>query len=133
MLKQIDVPEETYFKALLKFGQNQAGILRDLAVSFSSPFAPSTALPAEEAAALFADVTHKAVNMLQDADILKHLTKEDECMLVFDSLVQDFALKDHNLHCEDFKAHCSKHGLVGNENFQQELSEIVAKLELLNH
>jgi hypothetical protein len=51
-------------------------------------------------------------------DILKFLEEEDECAIVFDTMIADFAKRDSQTDIVEFKALANHHKLVNAESTQ---------------
>ena len=129
VLKLTGVTEEEFHDEAEELHED---LLDQLLVSLQSPFEPEKDLDQERVENIFRDVSLKAIQRLQQEDIITRLTQEDECVIVFDTLLSDFALRDHQLDCEEFKAQFRKHKLNESKRLQSHYKGISGQLIEIN-
>ena len=126
------VNRNTYNESTEKYTNEKDSILDAVHNSLLSPFISQRAFTKEEAQTLFQECATLALERVQSKEILEEIAQKDEILIIFDALLVDYALLNHNVSGEELKATVSKHDLGWSAGMKTFIQSIVDKLFELN-
>ena len=126
------VNRNTYNESTEKYTNEKDSILDAVHNSLLSPFLSQRAFTKEEAQTLFQECATLALERVQSKEILEEIAQKDEILIIFDALLVDYALLNHNVSGEELKATVSKYDLGWSAGMKTFIQSIVDKLFELN-
>ena len=126
------VSKHTYNESCVKYTNEKDSILEAIHNSLLSPFVTLRGFSKVEAIDLFKDCVQSALTKVSSREILDEIAQKDEILIIFDALMVDYALLNHNISGDEFKATVSKYDLGWTVSQQPFIQSIVDKLFNLN-
>ncbi|CDW72289.1 UNKNOWN [Stylonychia lemnae] len=108
------------------------GIHDAIILALSSPFKAQRGFGKQETINMLIQITNKALQKVQEKEVLECILEKDEIIFIYDALVGDYAQLDYQVHAEEFKALISKHQLLKDSQVIAQIDKFVQKLHELN-
>ena len=103
-----------------------------LNISLTSPFKSQRAFSRERAIEIFKACSNYALDKVQEQSVIDQLTDKDEVLIIFDTLLVDYAMIHFGINCEEFKATVSKYDLLNDRELKPQVTAIVDKISELH-
>lgn len=115
-----------------KFTNEKDSILEAVQNSLLSPFISQRAFTLDEARSMFKESATLALERVQSKDILDEIAQKDEILIIFDTLLVDYAYLNHGIVGDEFKATLSKYDLAWDKQTSTFIQSVVNQLFVLN-
>lgn len=127
VLKVAKVTSANYHIALTEYCEEKEYVMDQFKIAFATPFEPKT--NPDNFLEIFKSVLKSASEKLLSEPFKKHVTDADEVMVIFDVILTDLALRDHQIHIEEFRALVQAQDVI--EKAKAEVATLIADMSVL--